>query len=194
MNGGLDAPALALIKFVGPAPRRLAMPKRFARGLSLSALFLFLSATAVCAANPTFDFSYTPVLGGPTTTYSVTYNLYTYDADSALFNPTNMPWWGQDEMTQAFATGVSDQLGTPNSSAGTLYGPLFAFSESSNDVFFYAYDGSSTQFLATQTDGAWYYATATILPEIDGATLPKAILLLGSLYLIAANRRRAGEK
>ena len=59
--------------------------------------------------------------------WSVTTFTGSYNDNIGLFNPTYMPWWGNDNLAKDFATALGSQILTPN--FGYLFGPTFAFAD-----------------------------------------------------------------
>ncbi len=76
-----------------------------------------------------------------------------------------MPWWGDFNLAQIFATLAGDQLGKPNG-AGS-YGPLFAyvFDRINLEVgFHYLDNNNSVADSLTQFDTSNYFAIAEEIP------------------------------
>lgn len=153
---------------------------------SVWALFLFFSGSK-SFSQTAYNFSYNG------TTYAVTYTLVSPLQNPALFNDTNMPWWGDQTAARAFTLGVGNNLGTVQE----YYGPLFAYNYIQTNpaqVVTYRFDTRTT---STVLQGVYpltyqaYYATATAVPEIDANALPKGLLLLLCLFFIFPRKQRS---
>jgi hypothetical protein len=91
-----------------------------------------------------------------------------YQGNDNLFNPSGSP---------SFLNFNGVSFNTSASNYNLYY---------DNEVLAYTFSGN----FGTNTGT---FNAAQELPEINGATFPKAILLLGSLYLISTSRRKRGE-
>jgi hypothetical protein len=129
--------------------------------------------------------------------YNITTITGTYAANSALL--TQQPWYTNSPTSPGsaltFANALGNQLGLTNTIASTSYGPIFAYYNSGFDSNVYASawtTGGAVNFNGPPlSDGVTYtYAIATLLPEINGAGLSKAVLLLMSIYLVVSGKRR----
>jgi len=161
---------------------RLATAMKFPILRSLSNLLavslLALTASHVQAA------SFQTTIGG--TSYNFTTITGTYiDNQSQL---SSQPWFGSDSLANTFATAVSSNLGgTVN--FGEL-GPLFAYSLSGSNFDFAAYSFGNivnTSFSRTDTY-TFAVAQAQQVPEIDGAMIPQALMLMGASVLFLRRR------
>jgi hypothetical protein len=119
----------------------------------------------------------------------------TYDIifTTQAFNQTTSPaydlqttaWWGNSSLARGLATVVGNPPGGGD--------PDFAYRLQSNltSIDYYHYsEGSARNASESITFNTMFaFGTEVTAPEIDGATLPKAALLLFSLYLLRFSRQ-----
>ena len=109
--------------------------------LSIGSVFLIIQPVNKLFANPVE----VTVSGF---TYSVTWEKINYTDNISDFNTTKMPWWGDENLAGKVADKVGDSFGLLVGDP-LIFGPLFAYEESSNEssiisVWFYDPQGFFT--------------------------------------------------
>ena len=159
---------------------------------------LFLALTAPSYASTHYDFS---ANGSTVTAYSMgqvtvdiqgeSTNFYVYffngtfsDTQSLLTDTTYAPWWGNEGLANTFSSSYSDWLSFAyvtgcygSSGVCTSLSGDAGYTQSLTDASYYAFVLSDPLGSSPAPSGG--------APEIDGDLLPRALLLLAMLALIA---------
>ena len=128
--------------------------------------------------------SFQAAIGG--TSYNFTTITGTYNDNQAQLS--SQPWFGSASLANTFATAVSFNLGgTVN--FGEL-GPMFAYGVIDSEFQYVAYSFGSTVNNSFSRTGTYTFAVAQAqqVPEIDGAMLPQALMLMGASVLFLRKR------
>lgn len=144
----------------------------------LAVSLLALTASHVQAA------SFQTTING--TSYNFTTITGTYNDNQAQLS--SQPWFGSASLANTFATAVSSNLGgTVN--FGEL-GPMFAYGVIDSSFEYVAYlFGTTLNNSFSRTDTYTFaVAQAQQVPEIDGAMLPQALMLMGASALFLRRR------
>ncbi len=110
-----------------------------------------------------------------------------YDSNAVKFNSTDMPWWGNGTVANAFATAVGTQLGLPNTPG--QQGPYFAFSSSAqtvnNQVYF---NNLGVVGFGQPTSQAAVYAIL-VSQSPSSSSVPSPLPLFGAAAAFGWSRR-----
>ena len=132
------------------------------------------------------------------TVNGVTYNFAVTSGSYGDLSNTlqQQAWWGHADTIADFASVVGTSLGMPNDNGS--YAPVFAYGEAPNGnpvIAYWATRGPYWSGVTTLSKSAEvFYAVATptsiSAPEVDGAKLPVAALMIGTLMIWMKARRR----
>ena len=155
-------------------------------------LILLIAVLGVISSGVMAATTYTATVNG--TSYNLTTFTGTYNANSAEFSATLMPWWSNDggTLAGAFAAAFAGNLGSQTISSAN-YGPLFAYAVPSNvSSKRYVFSNSSVGSNSPAVTASRMYAILYV-PEIDGALIPQVGFLIGCLFLILGRRHKNTE-
>lgn len=158
---------------------------------------MVLTGSMACAST-SFQFTYLGTTYDVSTLTGTGYNGFF--ANSSYLTATDtggyfMPWYGSSPAAIAAATafatagynsGLTDFSTSVNGSFGSA-----AFITGETDMYsFVTWNGSSASFTEYGAIPDIVYAVATVaVPEIDGALMPQALLLLGASAFFVRRRR-----
>jgi hypothetical protein len=115
-------------------------------------------------------------------TYEIVFTTQTF-ASTTPYNLQTTAWWGNSGLARGLATVVGDP------GAGD---PDFAFRKQAdpNVIDYYHFTGGAAALESetVTTNTLFAFGTEVSAPEINGAQLPKAALLLLSLFLMARSK------
>ncbi|WP_281801280.1 hypothetical protein [Methylocystis echinoides] len=118
-------------------------------------------------------------------TYDIIFTTQTFSNTTApAYNLQTTAWWGNSALARGLATVVGNPPGGGD--------PDFAYRLQSNlttiDYYHYSENSARNASESVTFNTMFAFGTEVTVPEIDGGMLPKAALLLFSLYLLRISR------
>lgn len=122
--------------------------------------------------------------------YDVTTFVGSYSSDSAKFNITDMPWWGNATTAADFSTAVNTSLGLPNGTGG-VFGPYFAWRLFFGDVESKAWISfiPGTDDVSPSVTGIRTYAILNTSQPPSTSSVPAPLPLFGAAAAFGWSRR-----
>lgn len=154
---------------------------------------MVLTGSMACAST-SFQFTYLGTTYDVTTLTGTGFNGFFANSGYQIATDTGgyfMPWYGSAIAATAFATaGYNSGVAAFSTNVNDSFGAA-AFITGPADLYsFVSWNGSSASFTEHGAVPDMVYAVATVaVPEIDGALMPQALLLLGASAFFVRRRR-----